>query len=258
MATETVRAPSWLRMLWEYRALHELGAYHAARRLLALAPPGDGHPVMVLPGFVASDRSTGPLRSYLRERRYAAHGWGLGRNMGPIRHFQEQARRRLLGLYHKSGRKVSLIGWSLGGIYAREIARAHPEAVRNVITLGSPFTNDPKANNAWRLYELTSGDKIDAWQAEWLAQSREPLPVPSTAIYSPSDGITAWQCCVQPSGPLSESIEVDSSHCGLGHHPLALYAIADRLAEPEGRWRPFQRVGLHRLLYPAPRPYPTD
>ena len=249
MGPVTVRPPSLRHMLREYRALHELGAYYVARPLLSLAPSGDGHPVMVLPGFLASDWSTAPLRAYLRDRGYAPHGWGLGVNLGPIQHVKEDARRRVLALRRETGRKVSLIGWSLGGIYAREIARAHPEAVRLVITLGSPFAINPKANNAWRLYELASGDKIDEWEHDWIAHRPKPLPVPSTAIYSQSDGVTAWQCCVQPSGPLSESIEVDSSHCGLGHNPLALFAIADRLAQPEGRWRPLKRIGLRRLLY---------
>lgn len=258
MGPETVRAPSIGRMLREYRALHELGAYYVARPLLSLAPPGDGHPVMVLPGFLASDWSTAPLRTYLRDRGYTPHGWELGVNLGPIRHVKEDARRRVLALRRQSGRKVSLIGWSLGGIYAREIARAHPEAVRLVITLGSPFAINPKANNAWRLYELASGDKIDTWEHDWISHRPKPLPVPSTAIYSPSDGVAAWECCVQPSGPLSESIEVDSSHCGLGHNPLALFAIADRLAQPEGRWRPLKRIGLRRLLYGPSRRRGTD
>ncbi len=258
MVPDTVRAPSWRLILQEYRAFHELGAYYVTRPLLSLAPSGDGHPVMVLPGFLAGDLSTAPLRTFLRERGYAAHGWELGLNLGPIHDVKENARRRLLSLHKRSGRKVSLIGWSLGGIYAREIARAHPEAVRFVITLGSPFALSPKANNAWRLYELASGDRIDEWEENWFAHRPAPLPVPSTAIYSPTDGVAAWQCCVQPHGPLSESIEVDSSHCGLGHNPLALFAIADRLAQPEGRWRPLKRIGLRRLLYGPRQPRHSD
>ena len=143
-----------------------------------------------------------------------------------------------------------MIGWSLGGVYARELARRTPNYVRSVITLGSPFSGDPHANNAWRLYERVSQRKVEDWPDR--DRMKTPPPVPATAIFTRSDGIVAWQGCLERDGPTSENIEVEGSHCGLGHNPLALYAIADRLAQREGRWKKFERTGMRRLIFPDP------
>src|SRR6185437_8404246 len=139
-------------------------------------------------------------------------------------------------------RKVRLIGWSLGGVFAREAARRSSEQVRQVITLGSPFANEPKASNAWRLYEVLSGRQIK----DWLGREamKLPPPVPSTAIYTRTDGIVAWRGCLEQESAMTQNIEVEGSHCGLGHNPAVLYAIADRLALPEGKWRLFDRSGI--------------
>jgi len=162
---------------------------------------------------------------------------------------------RLAELFARYGKKVSLIGWSLGGIFAREIARRAPSQVRSVITLGSPFAGAPKASNAWKLYERASRQSVEDWPHR--ERMKTPPPVPSTAIYSRSDGIVAWQGCRERPGPLSENIEVEGSHCGLGHNPAVLYAVADRLAQPEGGWRPFERTGVKGLIYPDPRRGPA-
>ena len=114
-------------------------------------------------------------------------------------------------------KKVSLVGWSLGGLYARELAKLAPKDVRLVITLGTPFTGHPKATNAWRLYELVAGHKIGA--PEIHEPLRAPPPVPTTSIYSRTDGIVAWQCCVEKEGPRAENIEVEASHFGHGIEP---------------------------------------
>ena len=160
---------------------------------------------------------------------------------------------------------MSLIGWSLGGIYARELAKMHPTLARCVITLGTPFTGHPKATNAWRLYELLSRSKVG--DESVMAQIRKPPPVPTTSIYSRSDGIVSWRCSINAPGPLVENIEVPASHVGMGMNPLALYAIADRLAQPIGAWQPFDvarraplffRTGIPEPMRPrrltAPRP----
>ncbi len=159
---------------------------------------------------------------------------------------------RLHDIFERCGRKVSLVGWSLGGIYARELARRRPEYVRQVITLGSPFNASQRANHAWRLYEQLSGETIDS-QKELLEKIRASLPMPTTAVYSRSDGIVAWQCCLDDEERAeTENVEVAGSHCGLGHNPMVLYIIADRLAQEEGSWQPFDRRALHRLFYPKP------
>jgi len=147
-AAQTLRPPSRTLMLLEGRAIQELGAFVGALPLLTLAPRGDGHPVLVFPGLLASDVSTRPLRAFLRNRGYAVSGWGLGRNLG-LRHGLQQAMTDLLEETNDTyGRKVSLVGWSLGGLYARQLAKMNPERVRSVITLGSPFAGSPKSTNA--------------------------------------------------------------------------------------------------------------
>lgn len=237
-------------MLIESRALWELSAFFSAYPLLRLAPRGDGHPVLVVPGLAAGDLSTRPLRAFLRAQGWAAHGWRIGSNHGPRAGVEQRLQQRLAELHERYGRTVSVIGWSLGGVFARETARRAPEQVRQVITLGSPLSGHPKATNAWRLYEFLSGRRVDDWPH--LEQMRQSPPVPSTAIYSRSDGIVAWQCSLELPGPTADNIEVEGSHCGLGHNPLALYAIADRLNQPEGQWRHFERRGWRALVYRDP------
>jgi pimeloyl-ACP methyl ester carboxylesterase len=249
--TDPEAPPSRELLLLELRAMWELGAFLAAYPLLRLAPRGDGHPVLVLPGLSASDASTRPLRRFLRDQGFTPYGWGLGPNHGPRPGAEQRMQARLAELAAQHGRKVSLVGWSLGGVFAREMARRAPAEVRQVITLGSPFAGAPKASNAWRLYERLSGRKVEDWPDREAMKA--PPPVPATAIYSKSDGIVAWQGCREREGAQSENIEVEGSHCGLGHHPAVLHAIADRLSQPEGAWRRFEPKGLRAALYPANR-----
>ncbi len=244
------RAPGALLLALEGRAPWELGATLAALPWLRKAARGDGHPVIVYPGLIASDLSTLALRTFLRQRGFDAHGWELKRNYGPRKGVLEQSIERVSAAHRESGRRVSLVGWSLGGVYAREIAKLLPGKVRCVITLGSPFTGNPKATNAWRIYELASGHKLD--DPEVLAQVRTPPPVPTTSIFSRSDGVVAWQCSFQQRGDLAENIELTASHVGMGLNPAAWYAIADRLAQREGQWRPFHREGWRQWIFPDP------
>src|ERR1044071_7386072 len=162
VAAQTPAPPSRTLMFLEGRAISELGAFIGALPLLSLAPRGDGHPVLVLPGLVASDTSTRPLRSFLNNRGYAVSGWRQGRNLGLRQGVQHAMVDLVRELNETHGRKVSLVGWSLGGLYARQLAKMMPERVRSVITLGSPFASGPKATNAWRVYELASGRGAEA------------------------------------------------------------------------------------------------
>lgn len=247
------KPPSRLLFALELRTFPELGGFVASLPFLAAtAPRGDGHPVLVLPGLVTSDRSTVALRSFLKSKNYAVTGWELGRNYGPLPGVERKMLDKVREMSDRHGRKVSLVGWSLGGIYARQLAKMLPDEVRTVVTLGSPFNGDPRSTNAWRLYEFTSGHKVDDRERHMGGAISEPPPVPTTAIYSRTDGICAWQACIEREGPLAENIEVEASHCGLGHHPAAVYAIADRLAQPEGAWKPFARGGLRSLFFPDP------
>lgn len=239
MASDSVsiRRPRRGLLFLEGRAIFELAALLPAYPLLRRAPRGDGHPVLVLPGFLADDFSTRALRAFLRDRGYGAHGWRQGRNLGPNQELIGKMVERLHGLRARYGCTVSLIGWSLGGVYARELARNFPSDVRQVITLASPF-RDLSATSVPPLLRRFGGRDRPANDTR-RAQLGEPIPVPATAIYSKTDGIAAWQSCLEPPGPMSENIEVQSSHLGIGHHPLVLLTIADRLAQPEGEWRPF-------------------
>ena len=252
---DRIKPPSMLLALTEMqRAMFELSTLPAAAPILNMAPKGDGHPVLVLPGFTAGDRSTAILRRYLGGLGYRTFTWNLGRNLGPrsIGREGEHLLARLRAIHDETGEKVSLVGWSLGGVMARQLARLAPDAVRQVISLGSPFAGDPRATNVWRVYEGVTGQRIDDREVrEQLRESNTPPPVPSTAIYSRSDGIVAWKNCVEPEAETSESIEVYGSHCGLGVNPAVLFAVADRLALPEGEWAPFDRGGWRSVFYPA-------
>lgn len=208
------------------RAVGEVGLLAAAPPLLARSPRGDGHTVFVMPGLGASDVSTRPLRRFLRMLGYDVHGWGLGRNAGPSTRMLDGVARRFTDLHGRGGLPVSIVGWSLGGIFGRRLARLHPDAVRQVISLGSPF-------------RMMSGTTSAA------------LGMPSTAVFSKTDGIAPWQSCQDGNGTRHESIEVVGSHCGLGHHPAVLHVVADRLAQPVGEWRPFQPAGLWRPWFPT-------
>lgn len=244
--------PSATLLLMEARAIPELGLFMAAAPWLATNPRGDGHPVLVLPGFITSDRATGPLRTFLKSQGYAVSGWELGRNYGLQPGLDMQMVDKLKAMHAEHGRKVSLVGWSLGGVYARQLAKLMPSAVRQVITLGSPFAGTPKATNAWRLYEYTTGTSVDERDQHMGGAIDQAPDVPTTAIYTRTDGICAWECCIERDLPHVENIEVHASHCGLGHHPAVVHAIADRLAQKEGEWTRFDRSGWRSWLYPSP------
>jgi len=242
-----IKAPHALLLLLEGRAPWEYAALLAAAPWLARLPAGDGHPVLVLPGLGAGDLTTLPLRRFLRERGYTPYPWGLGLNLGPRRGVLEACVERARALQHRHGRPLSLLGWSLGGVYARELAKEMPAATRCVITLGTPFTGHPRATNAWRFYELVSGHA--AHDPATMERVRRAPPVPTTSIYSRSDGIVAWQCSVNEAEPQVENIEIHASHVGMGVNPFALYAIGDRLAQDPSRWRAFDASGLRRWFF---------
>ena len=244
-----VRAPGLGRLMMEARAPFEFAASIAAAPVLLSAPRGDGHPVLVYPGFMATDMSTRPLRRLLRTLGHQVAGWEQGRNLGPRDHTLARAQQHIVDLHARTGRTVSLVGWSLGGLYARELAKLAPQCVRIVVSMGSPFTGPEDANHAKGLYRWLHRGRPSARAPRDLLT---PPPVPTTSIYSRSDGIVSWQCSVEQAGPATESIEVAASHLGLGVNPLALYALADRLAQPEGQWQPFDRRGLRRAFYPDP------
>jgi pimeloyl-ACP methyl ester carboxylesterase len=249
-AAGRLRPPPLVLLLAEARGLLEFNAAVLLLPLLARAPKGDGHPVLVLPGLLAGDLSTALLRRYLAGLGHHSHAWGFGRNTCGIYRMRAQLRQRLAAIYHGSGRKVSLVGWSLGGLYARDLALYAPQMVRAVVTLGSPFTGDITATNARRIYELLSGEILQHTHAEDLLALSGDLPVPTTSIFSRTDGIVNWRTSLLRSSERAENIEVRlASHVGLAVNPAVLWAVADRLAQPDGAFQPFDRAGPFAMAY---------
>lgn len=249
---------AWL-MALELRAFGEFGALLPAWPVLKKARKGDGHAVMVFPGLSANDVSTLPLRYYLQSLNYTPRGWEQGFNLGPRAGVMDQAKSKLVQTFESTSRKVSLMGWSLGGVYARELAKEMPHMVRGVITLGTPFAGSYKATHAWRVYQLASGRNIER-ESENYDLPAAP-PVPTSSIYSRTDGVVAWQASIQAPHAghrQTENIEVLASHIGLGLNPSAWWAVADRLAQVEGQWQPFAKHDkrgkgrLHGLIFPDP------
>ncbi len=241
------RSPGLLYLLAEVRAPLEAAALVPALPSLLRAPRGDGHHVVAIPPFGAGDAFTTVMRTYLGQLGYTVHKWGRAEILA-FHRLQKIAVRRLREVAEEAGEQVSLIGHSLGGIYAREVARAAPEHVRRVITVGSPFAGDLKSNVVWPMYESVTGTRIGSIPDEMMARLNDPLPMPSTAIFSRTDGVVAWFACIDQEAPLAENIEVPGSHVGLLHNPAALYVIADRLAQPIDVHEPFEPENWTRFV----------
>jgi pimeloyl-ACP methyl ester carboxylesterase len=246
------QAPGWLWCLTEpTRCVVDLGQFAMSRSLLRGAPSGDGHPVLVLPGLLAGDSATAPLRRFLTGLGYDVHGWRLGANLGPTAQVVRGVRALLRELTDGHGGPISLVGWSLGGIFARELAREAPELVRQVITLGSPYAmTDLRQTRAKEVYQLLTRFFRHDVEHPLPERARQPVPVPATSLYSRTDGIVAWETCIEEPGPLRENVAVASSHLGFGCNTSVLWVVADRLAQRAGEWAPFRPPpGLVRM-YP--------
>ena len=173
--------------------------------------PEDGPPALVIPGFIATDRTTMALRKSLAATGWRVHGWDMGWNLGAKADTVERLERRLAEI--SGGRPVLLVGWSLGGLFARELARAFPDKVRAVVTLGSPFSGDPKQNNVWRLYEWVAGHKVDEPP---IPRITDKPPVPHLAFWSRRDGIVACRAARGLEGERDKAIEMHCTHMAFG------------------------------------------
>jgi pimeloyl-ACP methyl ester carboxylesterase len=236
------------------RSALDLAGLGLSAAWLAGAPHGDGHAVLVLPGLLAGDMSTMVLRMFLRGLGYQVHGWDLGRNVGPTAEVVARLPGALEKLAGRAG-PVSVIGWSLGGVYARGLARRHPGLVRQIITLGSPFSiRDARQSRAYWAFEFERRAHQYPVPTDIPApRLSEPVPVPATAVYSRRDGIVDWRACIDLAGPLRQNIEVRCGHLGFGHDPATLWVVADRLALAAGQWVPFTPPRALRRLYPGHR-----
>lgn len=238
------------------RVLLEMTSLGYTWPLLARSPRGDGHTVLVLPGFTAGDQSTLVLRRLLERLNYNALPWELGQNTGSFE-LQARLRQRLDAVLARHPGRVSLVGQSLGGVYARILAHERPDRVRCVITLGSPFAStSPETVNSLvsRLFENVSGMDREQMRNQMNDFPASAPPVPSTAIYSKTDGVVHWSTCLEYAGERSENVEVVGSHSGMAFNPLVFHVIADRLSQPPDAWSPFRRSGCRALLYPQPEP----
>jgi pimeloyl-ACP methyl ester carboxylesterase len=226
-------APSWLLLGAEpLRAVCELASAQFMNK--ADLPAGDGHPVVLFPGLATDARALGPLRNFCKGLGYSAVDWGRGFNTGPegdAEHWLAGLARDIGEHAEDSGERISLVGWSLGGIYAREVAKQlGPRRVRRVITIGTPFSGSVRQTHAGFVYRLLNGHPavLEPTLARRLSM---PPDVPTTSIYSRSDGVVSWQACIQRGRHRAvENIEVSGSHCGLGWNTEVFAIVADRLA----------------------------
>jgi pimeloyl-ACP methyl ester carboxylesterase len=260
MATRESHAgePRLLLQLLEPRALLEAAALPWLLPALALAPRGDGHPVLLLPGFMADEATLVALKLFLENRGYEVQTWGFGRNVGFTSRHAKALEQKIRYMHYRSGRKVSLVGWSLGGMFAMYGAHEAPECIRSVITLGSPVTIDPAGSQSMplikALYRLVAHPMGTAAHATHRRAKTlrlpKALPAPITCIYSLTDGVVPPQEATIDGVPgLHENVRVPGSHLGLGFNSLVLWIVADRLAQPEGEWRPFEPAGVSGRLY---------
>ena len=223
-----------------FRALSGFGPYFRYRSKLMELPKGDGHPVMVIPGFMGSGLSTHILRKFINKHGYHAYDWGLDRNLANFKDLDFLSL-KINDLYRKHQKKVSLIGWSLGGVYARQLAKQNPTQVRQVITMGSPFAKITAPNNAKWLYDwIKKREGTPEAEEAVMNDLPNPTPVPTTSIYSKQDGIVPWQSCIElHEDETHQNVEIIGSHLGLGWNPSAMKIIVDRLSYEASNWRPY-------------------
>jgi pimeloyl-ACP methyl ester carboxylesterase len=250
-ATTVLRPPALPLFLTEApRGALQVGALPLAAPWLARAPRDRPHGVLVLPGFLTTDLSTRLLRGYLRGLGHTVWGWRLGRNLGPTSAILDGMPRAVELLAERTGEPVSLVGWSLGGVFARELARRRPELVRQVITLGSPFAlQDPAQSRVGGAFRRQEHRHVVGNAPS--TRTARPIPVPSTAVYSTRDGIVHWRSCIEPETALHRNVQVRCAHLGFGADPATFWLVADRLAQAEPGTTPFRPPALLRLMYPA-------
>jgi pimeloyl-ACP methyl ester carboxylesterase len=226
-------APPHHLWLWELRVIPEAAAGFALHRLNRDLPRGNGEPVFVLPGYGANDLAMQLLVHRLHLLGYAAQSWGLGKNTGNLKQLIPAATEKVLALSAWTGRKVRLVGWSLGGVVAREIARDHADVVESIVTLGSPVVGAAKYTFVAHAYRKRGFD-LDRMEAAAAARDAIPLQVPVTALYDRHDAIVAWQACIDRVTPGVRHIEVHCSHLGMAFDRRVFRLIAETLANPPG------------------------
>jgi pimeloyl-ACP methyl ester carboxylesterase len=259
------RNPGWRDALCDAAAsLGVLLALPLSALALMRVPRADGHAVLVLPGFLSSDHPTLPLRAYLSSLGYRAYAWELGINLGFSTKYaydiEDLIEHRLKEVFLASGdRKISLVGWSLGGLYSQQLARRYPHLIRDVVTLGSPISGDISQVSIWRIYEWITGMRLsDPDFMHKLKAMTVPLTeVPLTAIFNPRDGVVGPANARAPAGPLTQNIEVKAAHSGMAFDGFIMYLIAHRLGHSaKAGWQPLDVARLRRRFDSERRPTP--
>lgn len=252
---DAANSPSPFNVLMESRSLFELGQFFQSLSHISTLPSGDNHPVIVIPGFLTDDKYTSLMRWFLKKKNYDVRPWHQGVNLSFKLRYIQNLQKQIYQINNNTGKKVSLVGWSLGGMYARYASHTMPEYIRQVITLGTPFSRQMNSTLVTRFFELINRQKFSDFHPDIINKIIQPLPVASTSIYSKLDGVIAWECSICPTPHNNhEHIEIDSSHTGLTHNPASLYAIADRLALSENDWQPFENSGIKQYLKTIKRP----
>lgn len=242
-------APSWaltgfepIRAALEYAGMRLMNKSNLSR--------GDGHAVVLFPGLASDKHAVAPLKAFCEQLGYAARDWGRGFNTGPqgdSNRWLDELAEHVLALTGDGSDTISLVGWSLGGIYAREVAKRLNGRVRQVVTIGSPFAGSSHQTHAGLVYRVLNGSAPSMDKA--MSRRLRTAPrVPTTSMYSRSDGVVAWQACIQPgSGAHTENIEVAGSHCGLGWNAEVFEVLADRLSQRPGAWKPYAATNARRI-----------
>lgn len=237
------------------RLAGELVASHAIDLVAPRRPSGDGRPVLVIPGFHATDGMTGRLRSHLRRHDFRVHGWSQGANMGLTDPLIDGLVDRFEVLRKEYDEPVSVVGWSFGGVLARWLAHTYPGDVRQIVCLGSPWRAEGERTRATGMFERSRRKHGISDRARPMVDLlRTPVPVPCTAVFSKTDGIVPWRgCAVDPAvAPPAENVTVASSHVGMVANPLVLDVVVDRLCQDPEDWEPFSwRTALARKWIPS-------
>ena len=234
------------------RSFCESGAYIGAYPILSRAPKGDGHAIMVIPGLGVNDLTTKMMRLFFERCGYKVFGWEQGINTRYDQDVILELDRRLSDLFNRYG-KISIIGQCFGGLYALKLAHTNPDMVRSVITLGTSMSDPLNADRLRWLYKLLNGqdqlNDLDDNISELSSDFPGAIPIPTTSIFTKTDGVIDWKSSICDEIGQSENIEIFTSHFGMGHNPLVLWVMADRLAQPEDAWKPFNPAGWENLFY---------
>lgn len=220
--------PSLQHLLGNAALPRDLARTRAQAATLAGSIQGDGRQLLLIPGLLASEQRMEHMRTILIAAGYDVHGWGMGRNFGPRPDSLERIDSRVEEIRREKGGKVTLIGWSLGGLFAREYAKRAQDKVAGVITMGTPFSGDPRANHAWRLYQLVSGFPVD--RPPFVCEREAKPPVPTIALWSQRDGVILPECARGRAGERDRAIEVDCTHMGFAASPEGIAAVGKALA----------------------------